>query len=68
MMQVLGPSMATDQSMILRAPQDPPDEWDKVQMAAGYTWCRPCAEWHRPPECWIDEQGVSELDQPRDDA
>jgi hypothetical protein len=24
---------------------------------AGYDWCRPCGEWHRPPECPINERG-----------
>lgn len=26
-------------------------------VAAGYPWCRPCAEHHRPPECPINERG-----------
>jgi len=25
--------------------------------AAGYEWCRPCQEHHRPPECAINDRG-----------
>lgn len=28
-------------------------------LAAGYLWCRPCREHHRPPECAVDVQGRS---------
>lgn len=38
------------------------DEWSGTFRALGYEWCRPCAEWHRPPECWIDSGGRSRLD------
>lgn len=41
----------------LRPEHDPPDEWDQTFMDAGYSWCRPCGEWHRPPECAVDERG-----------
>ena len=40
------------------------DEWAAVHRALGKEWCRPCAEWHNPPECWIDTEGVSRFDQP----
>jgi hypothetical protein len=33
------------------------DEWDQVLLDVGYINCRPCDEWHRPPECAIDDQG-----------
>ena len=32
-------------------------DWDQTYRDAGYEWCRPCGEWHRPPECAIDELG-----------
>lgn len=38
------------------------DAWDRAFIEAGYAYCRPCAEWHRPPECWIDQRGVPALD------
>lgn len=38
------------------------DEWAQTFRDCGYEWCRPCREWHRPPECWIDEQGRPRLD------
>lgn len=44
----------------MTAPAD--DEWHQVYVELGYTWCRPCGEYHRPPECAIDQQGVPELD------
>jgi hypothetical protein len=34
-----------------------PDEWHQVYLDAGYLYCRPEGEYHRPPECPIDEQG-----------
>jgi hypothetical protein len=40
------------------------DEWAPALRAVGYEWCRPCQEWHRGPECWIDENGTPALDQP----
>ena len=55
-------------------------DWDQTYIDAGYAWCRPHGEWHRPPECPIDESGnanpvwldaevyladVSSLNQPR---
>lgn len=33
------------------------DEWDETLIEAGYIYCRPHEEWHRPPECAIDQQG-----------
>lgn len=39
------------------------DDWDAVFRQVGYEYCRPCREWHRPPECAIDESGVPDLDQ-----
>jgi hypothetical protein len=33
------------------------DEWAQTYRDCGYDYCRPCREWHRPPECAIDEQG-----------
>lgn len=33
------------------------EEWAGTYRDIGYDWCRPCGEWHRPPECPIDEQG-----------
>ena len=37
-------------------------ETDRWFEACGYYFCRPCGEYHRPPECAIDEDGVPELD------
>jgi hypothetical protein len=37
-------------------------DWDRVLLDAGYIWCRPCADWHRPPECWITEDGTGRYD------
>lgn len=34
------------------------DEWDQVMIDAGYAWCRPCDEWHRPPECAVALDGL----------
>lgn len=34
-------------------------DWDQTYHDVGYEWCRPCREWHRPPECDIDEDGRS---------
>ena len=42
---------------LLLSEHDPPDEWDQTFLDCGYSWCRPCEEWHRPPECSVDEQG-----------
>ncbi len=48
---------------LVTAPPPPLEsDWDQVHRDLGYEWCRPCAEWHRPPECAIDEDGVPELD------
>jgi hypothetical protein len=33
------------------------DEWDQLLIDSGYIYCRPHAEWHRPPECAIDQEG-----------
>ena len=33
------------------------DSWDAAYITMGYVWCRPHEEWHRPPECAINEQG-----------
>jgi hypothetical protein len=38
------------------------DAWHRTYLELGYEWCRPCREYHRPPECAIDEQGLPELD------
>lgn len=43
-------------------PQPADDYWHRAYLDAGYDWCRPCGEYHRPPECAIDERGVPELD------
>jgi hypothetical protein len=32
-------------------------DWDQTYRDLGYEWCRPCQEWHRPPECPINEAG-----------
>jgi hypothetical protein len=40
-----------------KAPVTEGSDWDQTYLDAGYEWCRPCREWHRPPECPIDEQG-----------
>lgn len=42
-----------------RAEHDPPDEWDLTYWDCGYSWCRPCTEWHRLPECPVDEEGYA---------
>lgn len=36
-------------------PED--DEWYQAMVDVGYAWCRPCREYHRPPECCIDQDG-----------
>lgn len=41
---------------------DPWNEWDQALIEAGYIPCRPCNEWHRPPECWITEEGIPALE------
>lgn len=51
--------MAADQLDAAAAAVDP---WEQAYRDLGYAWCRPCAEWHRPPECWITDRGVSALD------
>ncbi|QXN73930.1 hypothetical protein SEA_BLAB_3 [Microbacterium phage Blab] len=33
------------------------DEWDQVMFDAGYTWCQPCGEHHRPPQCALRPDG-----------
>lgn len=38
------------------------EEWAQTYRECGYDYCRPCSTWHPPPECWIDERGVSHLD------
>lgn len=38
------------------------DEWHQAYLDSGYDWCRPCREYHRPPECAIDQDGVPELE------
>lgn len=42
-----------------RAEHDPPGEWDLTYWDCGYSWCRPCEEWHRLPECAIDPDGYA---------
>lgn len=37
------------------APGD--DEGGQTMVDLGYTWCRPCREYHRPPECAILQDG-----------
>jgi hypothetical protein len=32
-------------------------DWSQSYRDLGYDWCRPCQEWHRPPECAIDQDG-----------
>lgn len=34
-----------------------PDPAGCMNLNAGYPFCRPCGEHHRPPECAIDQQG-----------
>ncbi len=46
-----------------RDTRDHDDDWDQAHRDLGYTHCRPCREWHRPPECAIDENGTPDLDQ-----
>lgn len=41
---------------------DDVDEWDQLLLSLGRIHCRPCAEWHRPPECWITEEGTPALE------
>lgn len=38
------------------------DDWDQTLRELGYVDCRPCDEWHRPPECWITEEGTPALE------
>ncbi len=34
------------------------EAWDQTMRELGYTWCRPCAEWHKTHgECPIDQDG-----------
>jgi len=40
------------------------DDWHDTMVELGYNFCRPCDEYHRGDECWIDENGVSRYDQP----
>ena len=35
----------------------PHDDRDQAYLDAGYIRCRPHGEWHRPPECAINEDG-----------
>ena len=35
-----------------------PDEWHQTYLDAGYDFCRPCRQYHRPPECPVDETGT----------
>lgn len=35
------------------------DEWGPTMNDLGYTWCRPCVDYHRPPECAIREDGAT---------
>lgn len=44
----------------LRSEHDPPDEWDIAFMQTGYSYCRPCGEYHRPPECVIEGELVND--------
>lgn len=33
-------------------------EWDETYRDGGYEYCRPCDDYHRPPECAITETGA----------
>lgn len=35
----------------------PDDEWHQTYLDAGYVWCPAHGEYHRPPDCPIDETG-----------
>ena len=35
----------------------PADDWHQTYVELGYLYCRPCREYHRPPECAINEYG-----------
>lgn len=44
-------------------PEDEPcGGWCRAYTDSGRRWCRPCREWHRGPECVIDEEGEPDLD------
>jgi hypothetical protein len=34
-----------------------PGCWCQTYIDFGYIWCRPDEEWHRPPECPVNEAG-----------
>jgi hypothetical protein len=33
------------------------EEWAQTYRDLGYAFCRPHQEWHRPPECAINQNG-----------
>jgi hypothetical protein len=41
--------------------QQPGDDWSQTYNDLGYSWCRPCEEYHRLPECVVDVQNPAEL-------
>ena len=41
-----------------RADPDDTDGWFSAFWDSGYSWCRPCGEYHRLPECAIEGQLV----------
>jgi hypothetical protein len=41
----------------LPASEQDPDRWAEAYWDTGYTYCPADKEWHRPPECAIDEAG-----------
>jgi hypothetical protein len=32
-------------------------EWANAYQDIGYEYCRTCTDWHRPPECPVDDSG-----------
>lgn len=52
--------MHPDQAYVPLPPGE--EEWAQTYRDCGYDWCRPCREWHRPPECWITPDGVPAYD------
>jgi hypothetical protein len=40
-----------------KLPASEDDEWADAFWDAGYDYCRAHKDWHRPPECEIDENG-----------
>lgn len=49
----------SDAQPVLHCGCGDPDPAGCMNANAGYDWCRPCGDHHRPPECAVDEQGRS---------